>query len=168
MLAGVNVVLMGAGIPRQIPKTLDDLAAGNPTEMRLDVTGAKEPVLIHIDPAEFGPVPQLARPIFLAIVSSPGLAENLRRKSSGRVDGFVVEASIAGGHNPRGRANLRRARPPRSREVRQNRPAILVGPAVTAASADCSGRRAPKWVPRSRSAKNPDSILRSRLKSLRG
>ena len=42
MLAGVNVVLMGAGIPRQIPKILDDLAAGNPAEMRLDVTGDPE------------------------------------------------------------------------------------------------------------------------------
>ena len=108
MLAGVNVVLMGAGIPRQIPKILDDLAAGNPAEMRLDVTGATEPVLIHLDPAEFGPVPELTRPVFLAIVSSPVLAENLRRKSSGRVDGFVVEASIAGGHNapPRGPMQL--------------------------------------------------------------
>ena len=104
MLAGVNVVLMGAGIPRQIPKILDDLAAGHAAEMRLDVTGAKEPVLIRIDPAEFGPVPPLMRPLFLAIVSSPVLAENLRRKASGRVDGFVVEASMAGGHNapPRG------------------------------------------------------------------
>lgn len=108
MLAGINVVLMGAGIPRQIPKILDDLAAGRPAEMRLDVTDAKEPVLIRLDPSEFGPVPELARPIFLAIVSSPVLAENLRRKSSGRVDGFVVEASIAGGHNapPRGPLHL--------------------------------------------------------------
>ena len=107
MLAGVNVVLMGAGIPRQIPKILDDLAAGNPAEMRLDVTGAKEPVLIHLDPTEFGPVTKLVRPIFLAIVSSPVLAENLRRKSSGRVDGFVVEAAIAGGHNAPPRGPLR-------------------------------------------------------------
>lgn len=108
ILAGVNVVLMGAGIPRQIPKILDDLAAGNPAEMRLDVTGATEPVFIRLDPAEFGEAPPLKRPIFLAIVSSPVLAENLRRKASGRVDGFVVEASIAGGHNapPRGPMQL--------------------------------------------------------------
>jgi nitronate monooxygenase len=108
MLAGVNVVLMGAGIPRQIPKILDDFAAGNPAEMRLDVIGATEPVFIRLDPAEFGEVPQLKRPLFLAIVSSPVLAENLRRKASGRVDGFVVEASIAGGHNapPRGPMQL--------------------------------------------------------------
>jgi nitronate monooxygenase len=108
MLAGVDVVLMGAGIPRQIPRILDDLAAGGPAEMRLDVTGATEPVFIRIDPAEFGPVPALKRPIFLAIVSSPVLAENLRRKASGRVDGFVVEAPTAGGHNapPRGPMQL--------------------------------------------------------------
>lgn len=107
MLAGVNVVLMGAGIPRQIPGILDSLAAGMPTEMRLDVTGGTEPVHIRLDPAEFG-APVLKRPLFLAIVSSPVLAENLRRKSSGRVDGFVVEASVAGGHNapPRGPMKL--------------------------------------------------------------
>ena len=108
ILAGVNVVLMGAGIPRQIPKILDDLAAGRPSEMRLDVTGGTEPVFIRLDPSDLGPVPALKRPVFLAIVSSPVLAENLRRKSSGTVDGFVVEASIAGGHNapPRGPMQL--------------------------------------------------------------
>lgn len=108
MLAGVDVVLMGAGIPRQIPKILDDLAAGAVAEMRLDVIDAKEPVVIQLDPKEFGFTENPARPIFLAIVSSPVLAENLRRKSSGRVDGFVVEASTAGGHNapPRGPMQL--------------------------------------------------------------
>lgn len=108
MLAGVNVVLMGAGIPRQIPKILDDFAGGNAAEMRLDVTGATEPVYIRLDPSEFGRPPALKRPLFLAIVSSPVLAENLRRKASGRVDGFVVEASTAGGHNapPRGPMQL--------------------------------------------------------------
>ena len=114
MLAGVDVVLMGAGIPRQIPKILDELAAGMPVEMRLDVTGGTEPVFIRMDPSDFGPVPPLKRPVFLAIVSSPVLAENLRRKASGRVDGFVVEASIAGGHNapPRGPMKLSPEREP--------------------------------------------------------
>ena len=104
MLAQVDVVLMGAGIPRQIPKILDELAAGHAAEMRLDVTGGTEPVFIRLDPNALGQVFSLKRPLFLAIVSSPVLAENLRRKASGRVDGFVVEASMAGGHNapPRG------------------------------------------------------------------
>ena len=108
MLAGVNVVLMGAGIPRQIPKILDDMALGQPAAMRLDVTGATKPYSIHLNPAEFGAVPALRRPLFLAIVSSPVLAENLRRKASGKVDGFVVEGATAGGHNapPRGPMRL--------------------------------------------------------------
>ena len=71
MLAKVDVVLMGAGIPRQIPKILDEFAAGHPAEMKLDVTGGTEPVLIHVDPSDFGPVTPLKRPLFLAIVSSP-------------------------------------------------------------------------------------------------
>lgn len=104
MLAKVDVVLTGAGIPRQIPKILDDLAAGNQAEMRLDVTGGTEPVWMRLDPRDHWQSVSLGRPLFLAIVSSPVLAENLRWKASGRVDGFVVEASVAGGHNapPRG------------------------------------------------------------------
>jgi nitronate monooxygenase len=110
MLAGVDVVLMGAGIPRQIPGILDRLAAGTVAELRIDVTGADRTFAVEFDPALFchAPPRQLRRPLFLAVVSSPVLAENLRRKSSGKVDGFVVEAAIAGGHNapPRGAMQL--------------------------------------------------------------
>ena len=110
MLAGVDAVLMGAGIPRQIPGVLDRFAAGQAAEMRLDVTGKGDPAKIEFDPAEFsvGRAGALARPLFLAIVSSPVLADNLRRKANGRVDGFVVEAPVAGGHNapPRGGVKL--------------------------------------------------------------
>lgn len=108
MLADVDVVLVGAGIPRRIPKILDDFAVGRAAELRLDVTGATEPVMMRLDPAHYEAPTPLKRPIFLAIVSSPVLAENLRRKADGRVDGFVVEASVAGGHNapPRGPLKL--------------------------------------------------------------
>jgi nitronate monooxygenase len=110
MLAGVDAVLMGAGIPRQIPGILDKLSEGQPAELRLDVTGADRVISVGFDPAAFfnAPAQVVARPLFLAIVSSPVLAENLRRKASGKVDGFVVEASTAGGHNapPRGQMQL--------------------------------------------------------------
>jgi len=110
MLAGVDVVLMGAGIPRQIPGILDRLAEGRLTELRLDVTGADKTIAVKFDPTLFyhQPAQQLKRPLFLAIVSSPILAENLRRKASGKVDGFIVEAATAGGHNapPRGAMQL--------------------------------------------------------------
>ena len=110
MLAGVDYVLMGAGIPMAIPGLLDQLARGEAVRMHLDVEGAEpgEEYCCSFDPAAFcGTItPELKRPYFLAIVSSSVLALTLARKASGRVDGFVVEGPTAGGHNapPRGAA----------------------------------------------------------------
>ena len=112
MLAGVDYVLMGAGIPRAIPGVLDRFARGEPAELKIDITGAApgDDCLATFDPASLfaGPVPLLARPLFLAILSSYTLALTLARKSSGRVDGFIVEGAGAGGHNapPRGPLQL--------------------------------------------------------------
>lgn len=49
-------------------------------------------------------LPPLTRPKFLPIIASNVLAVTLVRKANGRVDGFVIEGPIAGGHNapPRG------------------------------------------------------------------
>lgn len=112
MLAGVDYVLMGAGIPRSIPGTLDDLARGRPTQLRMTVEGALpgEEFLSRFDPQQIwqGPAPDLPRPHFLGIISSSTLAMTLAKKSNGRVDGFVVEGDTAGGHNapPRGPLQL--------------------------------------------------------------
>ena len=112
MLAGVDYVLMGAGIPRAIPGALDDLAEGKRTELRIDVAGAPAGEEFHtnFDPGIFchGVVPPLKRPQFIGIVASATLAIALARKASGRVDGFVVEGATAGGHNapPRGGLQL--------------------------------------------------------------
>lgn len=112
MLAGVDYVLMGAGIPRAIPGVLDQLAEGSPAELKIDVKGAtaEDDQYNRFDPAKFwgGPAPSLHRPDFLAIVSSHVLATMLAKKVEARVDGFVVEAPTAGGHNapPRGRMEL--------------------------------------------------------------
>jgi NAD(P)H-dependent flavin oxidoreductase YrpB (nitropropane dioxygenase family) len=109
MLAGVDFVLMGAGIPREIPHLLDELAAQRPGTVNVDVTGGPaQPVTL--DPATIGGdrLPPLRRPAFLAIVSSHVLAHYLNREDVTRPDGFVVEGPRAGGHNapPRGRLNL--------------------------------------------------------------
>ncbi len=112
MLAGVDYVLMGAGIPRAIPGFLDRLAEGKSAELTLDVQGAdrSEKFTTQFDPAEFlsGETPTLTRPKFLAIISSATLATMLARKATGHVDGFVVEGATAGGHNapPRGAMQL--------------------------------------------------------------
>ena len=106
MLADVDYVLMGAGIPRQIPGVLDRLSENQPAELRIDVTGATEPVSLEFDPHQIcdTPVSRLKRPSFLAVVSSAVLAKSLKRKATGTVDGFVIELPSAGGHNapPRG------------------------------------------------------------------
>jgi NAD(P)H-dependent flavin oxidoreductase YrpB (nitropropane dioxygenase family) len=107
MLAGVDYVLMGAGIPREIPGALDRLAEHAPASIKLDVEGMNGDGTHHaeLDPRELWPeAPALARPRFLPIVASNLLATLLARKASGRVDGFVIEGPTAGGHNapPRG------------------------------------------------------------------
>ncbi|HEY1014909.1 MAG TPA: nitronate monooxygenase [Herpetosiphonaceae bacterium] len=110
MLAGVDYVLMGAGIPREIPGILDGLALHRPVSLKLAVDGEvpEERGCYHFDPQTLlgHELPPLKRPLFLAIIASTALATALIKKSTGRVDGFVVEAPTAGGHNapPRGPA----------------------------------------------------------------
>ena len=112
MLAGVDYVLMGAGIPRAIPGVLDRFARGEATELKIDIVGVApgEDFLSTFSPAEFcgGQAPTLKRPLFLGIVASATLAITLARKSSGQVNGFVIEGETAGGHNapPRGPLQL--------------------------------------------------------------
>lgn len=112
MMAGVDWVLMGAGIPRAIPGQLDRLAAGKSARLKLEVKGAdrSDEFLTNFEPQEFctGQVPRLKRPRFMAIISSATLGTMLVKKSTGRVDGLVVEGPSAGGHNapPRGPCRL--------------------------------------------------------------
>jgi nitronate monooxygenase len=108
MLAGVDYVLMGAGIPREIPGVLDAFAEHRAATVRFDVVGlaAGESEVLFFDPLEHGVTDgtPLTRPRFLPIISASSLATTLARKANGRVDGFVVEGPTAGGHNapPRG------------------------------------------------------------------
>ncbi|HEX6051189.1 MAG TPA: nitronate monooxygenase [Gemmatimonadaceae bacterium] len=112
MLAGVDYVLMGAGIPREIPGVLDALADHRAAALKLDVDGLAPGELesVTFDPADhWGALEHpLRRPRFLAIVSAHSLATTLARKATGRVDGFVIEHYTAGGHNapPRGEQRL--------------------------------------------------------------
>ena len=102
MLAGVDYVLMGAGIPRAIPGALDRLADGERVELPVNVAGtdSDDNFVVEFDPMKFtsGKIPWLDRPKFVAIVASATLANMLSRKANGRVDGFY-----------RGRTNGRRA-----------------------------------------------------------
>ena len=111
MLAGVGYILMGAGIPREIPGVLDNLANHDAVSIKFDVEGlaAGEVEYLKFDPKDhWAPSDQLYRPRFLAIISANSLAMTLARKANGRVDGFVIEGPTAGGHNapPRGELKL--------------------------------------------------------------
>jgi len=77
MLAGVDVVLMGAGIPREIPHLLNELAQHRPGTVQVQISGG-QPQPVGFDPADLLPagtstadLAPLHRPAFLAIISSP-------------------------------------------------------------------------------------------------
>ena len=112
LLAGVEYILMGAGIPLRIPGAIDALAQHAPATYPLTITGSLpgDDTLVRFDPADIVGDwrPPLKRPAFLAIVGSSTLALTLLRKANGIVDGFVIEGPTAGGHNapPRGKVQL--------------------------------------------------------------
>jgi NAD(P)H-dependent flavin oxidoreductase YrpB (nitropropane dioxygenase family) len=103
MLADVDVVIMGHGVPFSIPDALDKMSQLKPVEMKLHVI-TSDPSLEYT--SDFHPgthvsavQANLKRPLFFAVVASDAFAQTLLEKASGRVDGFVVEHHHAGGHN---------------------------------------------------------------------
>ncbi len=112
MLAGVDYVLMGAGIPREIPGILDRFVHHEKSGLKINVEGAEksDDYSMSFDPeAIVGSIQNtLKRPLFLAIISSAILAVSMVKKATGAVNGFVIEGPTAGGHNapPRGALKL--------------------------------------------------------------
>ena len=111
LLAGVDYILIGAGVPNQIPEILEKLVRHQAVEYQVYIPGDAadvEKVSVHFNPVDFFPGKQqhLAIPQFFPIVASASLAQALMR--SGRIDGFVIEGPTAGGHNapPRGKLQL--------------------------------------------------------------
>ncbi len=118
MLANVDYVFMGAGIPGEMPGALDAFAEHRSATVRFDVEGLVpgDVEQLTFDPALHWttlPAP-IRRPKFVPIVSANSLATTLARKANGRVDGFIVEGPTAGGHNapPRGPMKLNDAGEP--------------------------------------------------------
>ncbi len=114
MLAEIGFVIMGAGIPLQIPGILDKLADHQAVSYRIDTQGAaqEDEYHLHFDPQDIFPdvvekIGRLPRPNFLPIISSVVLAKALIKRATGKIDGFVIEAPTAGGHNAPPRGPLR-------------------------------------------------------------
>ncbi len=107
LLAGVDYIIMGAGIPRDIPAVIEKLVRHEPVSCRLNAEGASsgDDFRFSFDPARYGlSFLKLKKPKFLAIVSSNILAATLMKKSAVKPDGFIIEAPSAGGHNAPPRA----------------------------------------------------------------
>ena len=103
MLAEVDYILMGAGIPIELPGILDKFSKGERATLRIHVEDNPDniPVQSVFTPSEDyqeNP-PMLKRPKFLAIVTSHLVARTMERKATGNVEGYIVELHVAGGHN---------------------------------------------------------------------
>lgn len=117
MLAGVDIIIVGAGIPFEIPALISKLQQHQAAEWKLQVAEAPRSSNYQLcfDPARHMTVfPEIERPLFFPIVSSAALAGLLVKKSAGGVDGLIVEHHSAGGHNapPRGQRELNAAGEP--------------------------------------------------------
>jgi len=105
MLAGVDYIIMGAGIPRELPKLIRSIAKLEVGSVPVDVIGGPA-ALTSINPLDFVPAgTQIKKPKFLAIISVDVLGTYLARDEETRPDGFIIEHNSAGGHNapPRGK-----------------------------------------------------------------
>ncbi|MFA6445687.1 MAG: nitronate monooxygenase [Candidatus Paceibacterota bacterium] len=102
MLAGVDYITAGAGLPFQIPEVINAIMDGRALSYHLHVVGGKTPHYMSLDPKKFfdGSLPLMKRPGFIPIISSNLLAslciKKIQRKN---IYGFVVEEPPAGGHN---------------------------------------------------------------------
>ena len=177
MLAGVGYVLMGAGIPLEIPAALAALSGHQPASLsvrgRRRRSERRRPHRLRSGGARIGPGRRSRSRCPTSSRSSP--RSRWRRSCSSAlrdrlVDGFIVEAPAAGGHNapPRGAAALRRQRPaalrtarrgrsgeaPRARASRSGSPAAAAGrarspkPGASAPTASRSGPRSPSAASR--------------------
>ncbi len=115
MLAGVDVVTMGAGLPFDIPAVISALMQGQTLHYPIPVigiNGEKEKFIASFNPWEFfgEQMPRLTKqPAFLPIISSLLLAQLCKRNMpKGSFQGFAVEEDSAGGHNapPRGQVKF--------------------------------------------------------------
>lgn len=94
MLAGVDVLLIGAGFPKEIPKVINSLSKENKATMSMPVIGG-ENYLMEFNPLnilnDYG---ELKPPELFGIVSN-----HLGIKALPDVGGYVFENYKAGGHN---------------------------------------------------------------------
>ena len=102
MIAGVDYISMGAGLPLQIPKVINAIAEWETATYDIKIDGKNiKKYTMSFDPKSFlGTKPlSLSKPSFLPIISSNLLADLLIKEiGKGNIYGFIVETDRAGGH----------------------------------------------------------------------
>lgn len=109
MLAGVDMVVVGAGLPIQFPDIIERLARGERVSYKIPFANdSSKEVQISFDPESImgKDLDSLERPDFMAIISLPIAGKIILEKTDGKVDCFTVEGPRAGGHNARPRGEL--------------------------------------------------------------
>ncbi len=114
MLAGVDAIIMGAGIPLEIPNVIDSLLKNETASYPIWVVGNQptDNYRTTFDPKQFqedtNSKIKLSNPAFFPIIASATLATMLYKRTNGNISGFIIEGPLAGGHNapPRGKLTL--------------------------------------------------------------
>ncbi|HHU36786.1 MAG TPA: nitronate monooxygenase [Treponema sp.] len=140
MLAGVDYIFMGAGIPLEVPGIIDAYSRGEGATFQIHIEGAAKDEITQgvFDPRTViaSPPATLKRPFFVSIVSSFILAVTMLTRASGKVDGLIVEHHTAGGHNA----------PPRGVLQLDNKGEPMYGPKDTVDYAKIIGLNVPFWL----------------------
>ena len=142
MLAGASYVVVGAGNPSELPGLISKLAKHEPASLSMKVYGAGRShgdfrVMLRPDTLVGERSEELAKPKFLAIVSSYTLAKALAEDPSTRPYGFVIEGSEAGGHS---------APPAKMRFDAQGQPVIVYTEEDRADIGAIAGLGLPFWL----------------------
>lgn len=110
MLAGVDYVMVGAGIPAEVPPAIEAFSKNQPAALKIYPSNSKTNFEYHFDPSQIltNLPSELKKPLFYPIIATDVLAAHLMRRPLGAIDGFIVEGPEAAGHNapPRGAAKL--------------------------------------------------------------
>jgi nitronate monooxygenase len=110
MMAKVDYITMGAGIPLQIPEVINNISEGKTASYPVPIAGKSlTSYTMEFNPKKFfgDDFPLLPRSGFIPIISSNPLANLLMAKTpTGSIHGFVVERPSAGGHNAPPRKKL--------------------------------------------------------------
>lgn len=100
MLAGIDFITMGAGIPDQIPAVINAYLEGRTATYKIPVIGSNDCEVSFNPESFFGrKIVLTKKPGFIPIIASNVLAIVLKKRLAGEIYGFVIEEPTAGGHN---------------------------------------------------------------------